>query len=123
MVRINFGVYLYSHTKSARGNNRDVNATKRRSDLAKNIENQRTPSLSLVRLSRQPDAHSARPTQASRIYDNSVVDYDSLRLFSRYFVGVLIAFSSQIGERRLKTSSMQQFQNDQKTIYAYNNVL
>ena len=69
MVRINFGVYLYSHTKSARENNRDINATMRRSGLAKNIENQRTPSLSLVRLSRQPDAHSARPTQASRIYD------------------------------------------------------
>ena len=43
--------------------------------------------------------------------------------FPRYFVGVLIAFSSQIGKQRLKTSSMQQFQNDQKTIYAYNNVL
>ena len=40
-----------------------------------------------------------------------------------YSVGVIMALSSQIGERRIKTPSMQQFQNVQKTIYAYNNVL
>ena len=51
------------------------------------------------------------------------LSWKSMKSMNSYSVGVIMALSSQIGERRIKTPSMQQFQNVQKTIYAYNNVL